>query len=91
MKKELKKFSINLPLDTYIILDEFSKVTGTTKGAFISSVLDEQKKVLLDITNAVKKAQKMSVGNVTQEVKNELIKDIENLSLIHISEPTRPY
>lgn len=69
MKKEHKvKFSISLSPDCYHVLTEFAKVTGTTKSAFISEVLDSQIDVLRGLIDTVKKAQEMSSKEVTKKV-----------------------
>jgi len=62
MKKESKvKFSITLTPECYEILTEFVDVTGNTKSGFISQVLEEQKEVLKELTETVKKSQKASI------------------------------
>lgn len=66
MKKENKvKFSITLSPDCFHVLTEFVRVTGNTKSGFISQVLEEQKDVLKELTETVKKAQKTSVKKVS--------------------------
>lgn len=69
MKKENKhKFSISIPPDCYNVLTRFAKVTGTTKSAFISEVLESQLEVLKELTKTVEKAQKIAAKNAEKKV-----------------------
>lgn len=56
-----RKFSITLSDDTFEILTAFVEATGNTKSGFISQVIEEQKDVLKELTETVKKAQESSV------------------------------
>jgi predicted DNA-binding protein len=68
MKKEHKvKFSISLSPECNRVLTEFAKVTGTTKSAFISEVIDSQLEVLKGLTDTVKKANEMTSKQVSEK------------------------